>query len=92
MIKAVNVGAEKGIQSWRQIDYETLLLWDPDVIIVPDESHLREQLLTNPMLSHGTVVKAKRVFGVPGVYLRVDSQYMIVSANLLAGILYEKNQ
>jgi iron complex transport system substrate-binding protein len=92
MIKAVNVGAENGIQSWRQIDYETLLLWDPDVIIVPDESHLREQLLTNPMLSHGTAVKAKRVFNVPGVYLRVDSQYMIVSANILAGILYEKNQ
>jgi iron complex transport system substrate-binding protein len=92
MIKAVNVGAEKGIQSWRQIDYETLLLWDPDVIIVPDESHLREQLLTNPMLSHGTAVKTKRVYGVPGVYLRVDSQYMIVSANILAGILYEKTQ
>jgi iron complex transport system substrate-binding protein len=90
MIKAVNVGAEKGIQSWRQIDYETLLLWDPDVIIVPEESNLREQLLNSQMLSHGTAVKSRRVYYIPGVYLRVDSQYMIVSANVLAGILYEK--
>jgi iron complex transport system substrate-binding protein len=92
MIKAVNVGAEQGIQSWRQIDYETLLLWDPDVIIVPDESHQRDQLLSAKMLSHGTAVKNNRVYEVPGVYLRVDSQFMIVSANVLAGILYEKIQ
>jgi iron complex transport system substrate-binding protein len=92
MIKAVNVGTEQGIQSWRQIDYETLLLWDPDVIIVPEESNLREQLLNSQLLSHGTAMKKKRVYYIPGVYLRVDSQFMIVSANVLAGILYEKTQ
>ncbi len=37
IIGAVNVGAEQGIKSWSQIDYETLLKWNPDVIIVPGE-------------------------------------------------------
>ncbi len=91
MIKSVNVGAEQGIQSWRQIDYETLLMWNPDVIIVPRESHLQDQLRNAKMLSHADAVKTNRVYPVPGLYLRVDSQFMILSANFLAGILYEKN-
>ncbi|MCU0598238.1 MAG: ABC transporter substrate-binding protein [Desulfobacterales bacterium] len=92
MIKAVNVGTEQGIKSWRQIDYETLLLWNPDVIIVPEESNLQQMLLKSQMLSHGAAVKNKRIYNIPGVYLRVDSQFMILSANVLAGILYEKTR
>lgn len=89
VIQAVNVGAEQGIKSWSQIDYETLLKWDPDIIVVPKESGLREQLLANPVLSHARAIKNGKVRYIPGVYLRVDSQYMVLSANLLAGIVYE---
>lgn len=89
IIQAVNVGAEQGIKSWSQIDYETLLKWDPDIIVVPQESGLKEQLLANPVLSHARAIKDGKVYYIPGVYLRVDSQYMVLSANLLAGIVYE---
>jgi iron complex transport system substrate-binding protein len=85
----VNVGAEQGIKSWSQIDYETLLKWNPDVIVMPEEGGLREQLMANPVLSHSRAVKNGRVHSVGGVYLRVASQYMILTANLLAGIIYE---
>jgi iron complex transport system substrate-binding protein len=91
MIKVVNVGAEQGIKSWSQIDYETLLKWNPDIIIVPEESHLRDQLIANEILSHAQAIKKGKVFEIPGVYLRVDSQYMILSANFLAGIVYEES-
>lgn len=88
MIKVVNVGAEKGIKSWSQIDYETLLKWNPDIILVPEGSNLKELLTKNKILSHARAIRENRVYYIPGVYLRVDSQYMILSANLIAGIVY----
>jgi iron complex transport system substrate-binding protein len=89
IIRAVNVGGEQGVKSWSQIDYETLLKWDPEIILVPEGSGLGEQIEANPMLAHARAVKEGRVFTVPGLYLRVTSQFMILSANYLAGIVYE---
>ncbi len=89
IISVVNVGAEQGIKSWAQIDNETLLRWDPDIIIVPKGSNLKYQLTGNSVLSHARAIKNKKIFDIPGVYLRVDSQFMILSANLMAGIVYE---
>lgn len=90
IVGARNVGAEQGIKSWSQIDYETLLKWDPEIILVPKGSGLKEQVEANPMLAHAAAVKAGKVFSVPGIYLRVTSQYMILSANYLAAIFYEE--
>ena len=89
IIRAVNVGAEQGVKSWSQIDYETLLKWDPEIIVVPEGSGLDKQLRSNPILAHARAVKQERIYPVPGLYLRVNSQYMVLSANLLAGIVYE---
>jgi len=88
IIGAVNVGAEQGVKSWSQIDYETLLKWNPDVIIVPERSKLKELLMSNRVMSHARAIKNGSVHYVPGVYLRVASQFMLVSADLLAGIIY----
>jgi len=88
IIGAVNVGAEQGIKSWSQIDNETLLKWNPDVIIVPRGSRLRELLLSSKVLSFAQAIQQGKVYEVPGVYLRVDSQFMLLSADLLAGVLY----
>jgi len=90
IIKAVNVGSEQGIKSWKQIDFETLLKWDPDVIVVPRGSNLKEQLLANAVLSHARAVKNGRLQYIPNVYLSVGSQYIVLSANHLAGIVYEE--
>ncbi len=88
MIGAVNVGAEQGITSWSRIDYETLLRWNPDVIIVPARGRLKELLMSNRLLSHSRAVRGGSVHTVPDVYLRATSQYMLLSANYLAGVIY----
>jgi iron complex transport system substrate-binding protein len=90
IIRAVNVGAEQGVKSWSQIDYETLLKWDPEIILVPEGSGLEVQVRSNQMLAHATAVKEGKVFAVPGTHLRVASQYMIMSANYFAGVVYEE--
>jgi iron complex transport system substrate-binding protein len=90
IINAVNVGAEQGIKSWSQIDYETLLKWNPDVIVVPERSRLKELLMANRVLSHASAIKNGAVYYVPGVYLRVDSQFMLLSADFIAGIIYQQ--
>jgi len=90
IIGAVNVGAEQGIKSWSQIDYETLLKWNPDVIIVPGRTKLKEQLMSNRVLSYSRAIKSGSVYYVPGVYLKADSQYMLLSADFIADIIYRQ--
>ncbi len=88
MVGAVNVGAEQGINSWRQVDHETLLKWDPDVIIVPLENNLTENLKKDPLLRYCRALQDDNLLQIPGLYLRTNSQFLLLSANLLAGIIY----
>jgi iron complex transport system substrate-binding protein len=88
LVGAVNVGAEQGVNSWRQIDHETLLKWDPDIIIVPLESKLEGQLRRDPLLRHCRALRNNKLLTIPGLYLRTNSQFLLLSANLLAGIIY----
>ena len=88
LVGAVNVGAEQGIKSWKQIDHETLLKWDPEMIIVPLESNLKQSLKVDPLLRHAWAVKDDRILTIPGLYLRINSQFLLLGANLLAGIVY----
>ncbi len=90
MIGVVNVGGEQGVRSWSQIDHETLLRWNPEVIIVPSGSRLREQLMSNRILSHSRAVRSGSIYYVPGVYLRVSSQFMLLSADYIAGVVYRQ--
>ncbi len=88
MIGAVNVGAEQGINSWRQVDHETLLKWDPDIIIVPWENDLKARLEKDPLLRYCRALRRGKLLQIPGLYLRTNSQFMLLSADLLAGIIY----
>lgn len=89
LIGAVNVGTEQGVKSWSRIDKETLLKWNPDVIIVPGgRGGLRELLMSDRMLSHARAIKNGAVHDMPGVYPRASSHYMLLSADYLAGIIY----
>ena len=88
LVGAVNVGAEQGIKSWKQVDHETLLKWDPEIIIVPLESKLEQRLKADPLLRHARAVKDDRILTIPGLYLRINSQFLLLGANLLAGIVY----
>ncbi len=88
VIRVVNVGAEKGVKSWSQIDHETLLRWDPDIIVVPENRELEARLMENPVFRQSRAVKQGRLLAIPGVYMAVNSQYMILSAYKLAGLVY----
>jgi iron complex transport system substrate-binding protein len=88
MIGCINVAAEKGVTSLSQIDYETLLKWDPDVIILPVEHRLKDRLMSLKILSFSKAVGNKMLFEIPSIYLNASSQYIMVTANLLAGMIY----
>jgi len=86
-----NIAAAKGIRNFKQIDYETLLQWNPDVIIVPDESTFDRQLYNEQILATSRAVQQKNIRKMPTVYLLSSSQYLVASINYLAGLLYESS-
>lgn len=86
-----NIAAAKGIRNFKQVDYETLLQWDPDVIIVPEESTFDKQLYGQGILATARAVRQKNIRKMPTVYLLSSSQYLIASINYLAGLLYESS-
>lgn len=86
-----NIATAKGIRNFKQVDYETLLQWDPDVIIVPEESTFDQQLYDQEILATARAVRQKNIRKMPTVYLLSSSQYLIASINYLAGLLYESS-
>jgi iron complex transport system substrate-binding protein len=90
LLGVVNIAAARGIQYFKQVDYETLLKWDPDVIIVPEESTFDQQLYSERILASAKAVKNRNIRKIPSVYLLSASQYLVASTNYLAGLLYEK--
>jgi iron complex transport system substrate-binding protein len=90
MLGVTNIAAAKGIRYFKQIDYETLLQWNPDMIIVPEESTFDEQLYNEKILASAKAVREKNIRKIPSVYLLSASQYLVASTNYLAGLLYEK--
>lgn len=88
LVGAVNVAAEQGVDSWSRIDHETFLKWDPDIVIVPEDKGLERELAGNPLLKHARAVREGRIYAIPHLYISVNSQYMVLSANRVAGIVY----
>jgi len=88
LIGAVNVAAEHGVDSWSRIDYETFLQWDPDIVLVPENRHLEEALRRNPIAARSRAVKEGRLYAIPHLHISVNSQFMVLSADLVAGIVY----
>jgi iron complex transport system substrate-binding protein len=86
-----NIAAAKGVRNFKQVDYETLLQWDPDVIVVPEESTFDQQLYGQEILATARAVRQKNIRKMPTVYLLSSSQYLIASINYLAGLLYESS-
>lgn len=85
-----NVAAQNGIKFSKQVGYETVLKWDPDIIIVPENSGLDKRLLGQPILATAKAVRNQNIRTIPGVYLMASSQFAVASLNYLGGILYEK--
>ena len=90
IIGAVNVAAEQKISFLKQVPPETILEWNPDLIVIPSEcaQSLHAQFVDNPILSRTDAVRNGKVYAVDGRYLNVGSQFILMTANLMAGIVY----
>ncbi len=89
LLGVVNVAAEAGIDYFKQVDYETLLQWNPDMIVVPAESTFDEQLYENRILASAKAIQQRNIRKIPSVYLLSASQYLVASTNYMAGLIYE---
>ena len=88
LLEAENVAAAKGIRFFKQIDYETVLQWDPDLIIVAEGSGLERELLRQEILKTATAVRLHNIKSIPNVYLMASSQFAVASLNYLGGLFY----
>ena len=84
---AVNVASAEGLSFVKQIDHETLLRWDPDLVVVPAEGTLEQQLTSQRILASARFVRTRSVRRIPNAYLMASSQYLVASVNYLAGLL-----
>lgn len=64
---ATNVASEITDTYWVDIDYEQLLTWDPEyIILASDASYTVEDVLADPNLSDCKAVKEGKVYQIPG--------------------------
>jgi iron complex transport system substrate-binding protein len=88
LLGVVNVPASEGVRFFKQIDYETLLKWDPDIIVVPENSGLEQELLGQKILQTAKAVRARTIKSIPNVFLMASSQFAVASLNYLGGLFY----
>ena len=90
----INVANEIKDTYWAEIDYEQLLTWNPDYIILAAEAtYTVEDVLKDPNLADCTAVKNKNVYRFPNKAEAWDSPVpsSILGALWLANILHEDN-
>ena len=86
-----NVAGEIEDTYWAQIDYEQLLVWDPEYIILPSSAkHTIADVMADPNLSECRAVLNGNVYQVPGDAESWDSPIpsSILGALWLANILH----
>jgi iron complex transport system substrate-binding protein len=88
LLGVVNVPASEGVRFFKQIDYETLLKYDPDIIVVPENSGLEQELLGQKILQTAKAVRTRNIKSIPNVYLMASSQFAVASLNYLGGLFY----
>lgn len=88
----VNTANEIGDTYWAEIDYEQLLTWDPEYIILAAEAtYTVEDVLNDPNLASCTAVRNGNVYRLPNKAEAWDSPVpgSILGALWLANILHE---
>jgi iron complex transport system substrate-binding protein len=88
LLGVVNIPSAEGVRFFKQVDYETLLKWDPDIIIVPENSGLEQELLGHKILATAKAVRTRNIKSIPNVYLMASSQFAVASLNYLGGLFY----
>ncbi len=91
MAGGTNVAAELTDTYWVEIDYEQLLTWNPEyIILASDATYTVEDVLADPNLAGCAAVEKKQVFQVPGNAEAWDSPVpgSILGSLWLASVLH----
>lgn len=87
----INVADSIDDSYWVEIDYEQLLVWNPDyIILASDADYTVEDVLSDPNLAHCTAVANNHVYQIPNKAEAWDSPVPggILGALWLANILH----
>ena len=86
-----NAAADIPDAYWADIDYEQLLVWDPEYIVLASSAkYTVDDVLNDPNLASCTAVQNENVFRIPGDAEAWDSPVpgSILGAVWLAGVLH----
>lgn len=88
----VNLAAERGVQGHARLDFETLLTWDPDVIVVAraldgSPSPTAALLRGEPALASLEALRRDRIVVLPAALFSTVSQRLVDAAETLSDAL-----
>jgi iron complex transport system substrate-binding protein len=84
-----NPAADKTGEWWRTIDFEQLLVWNPDIIVIPAYADLNpKDLFDNPLLASLKAVKEKRVYKQPVFARTPDAPEIFLTSEWLAAVAH----
>ncbi|MDO4460474.1 MAG: ABC transporter substrate-binding protein [Clostridia bacterium] len=87
----VNVAEEIEDTYWAEVDYEQILTWDPEYIILPSSAkYTVDEVLADEVLADCTAVKNGNVYQIPGDIESWDSPVpsSFLGAYYVAGVLH----
>ena len=85
-----NPAADDSGEWWRTVDFEQLLVWNPDVIVIPayaTDLNPRD-FFDNPVLANLDAVKEKRVYKQPVFARTPDAPEIFLTSKWLAAIAH----
>lgn len=85
-----NPAADKTGEWWRTVDFEQLLVWNPDIIIIPAyATDLNpKDFFNNPVLASLKAVKEKRVYKQPIFASTPDAPEIFLTSEWLAAVAH----
>jgi len=86
----INPAADGSGEWWRTIDFEQLLVWNPDIIIIPAYATdlSPEDFFKNPVLASLKAVKEKRVYKQPVFARTPDAPEIFLTSEWLAAVAH----
>ena len=88
----MNAGADLEGQYWTEVSYETILTYDPDVIVIPSGAeYTAEDIKNDPQLSSLTAVQNDAVYEMPSQIEEWDSPIPsgILGAMWMTAVLHQ---
>lgn len=85
-----NPAADNTGEWWRTVDFEQLLVWNPDIIVIPAyaDDLSPEDFFDNPVLASLKAVKEKRVYKQPVFARTPDAPEIFLTSEWLAAIAH----